>query len=163
MSAWTKLIDAATRFANRRGIYMGRRSTRLHVWIYRHTGGRLGGHVPGHRGARIVLVDHVGAKSGVLRTSPMMFHEEGDVVAVVASKAGQPTHPAWFHNLMANPDTTLQIGRDVRAVRARLASEAERKRLWSKFTAFYPGYDFYVELIAGRRELPIVLLEPRDA
>ena len=66
-----------------------------------------------------------------------------DSVAVVASKAGQPTNPAWFHNLKANPDTTIQIGREVRSVRARVATDEERERLWPQFVAFYPGYEFF--------------------
>lgn len=155
-----KLIDRVSQFANKRGLYLGRRSTRVHVWIYRRTGGRLGGHTPGHRDARIALVDHVGARSGVRRTSPLMYHEEDGVVVVVASKAGQPTHPAWFHNLRANPETTLQIGREVRAVRARVAGDEERRRLWPLCTAIYPGYGFFAELAKGRT-IPIVLLEPR--
>lgn len=77
---------------------------------------------------------------------------------VVASKAGQPT--AWYHNLMANPETTVQIGPEVRPVRARLAIEEERDRLWLEFLAFYPGYAFFREH-ARPRVIPIVLLEPR--
>jgi deazaflavin-dependent oxidoreductase (nitroreductase family) len=147
-------------FANKRGIYMGRRSTKLHVALYRRSSGKLGGHLPGWPEARIVLVDHIGAKSGVKRTSPLMFHKEGAAVAVVASKAGQPTHPAWFHNLRANPDTTIQIGSVIRKVRARVATEDERNRLWSRFVAFYPGYEFY-ERNAKGRTIPIVILDPR--
>jgi deazaflavin-dependent oxidoreductase (nitroreductase family) len=89
-----------------------------------------------------------------------MYHEEGDVVAVVASKAGQPTNPGWFHNLRANPDTTVQIGAEVRNVRARVASDEERERLWPKFVAFYPGYEFFQRSAKGRK-IPIVILEPR--
>ena len=157
------LVDRVSRFANRRGLYLGRRSARIHVWLYRHSGGRLGGHLPGNPKARIALVDHVGARSGKLRTSPLIYHEQNDVVAVVAvvaSKAGQPTHPAWFHNLVANPDTTLQIGREVHAVRARVASDDERRRLWPALTAVYPGYEFFAQLAKGRT-IPVVLLAPR--
>ena len=84
---------AITRRLNERGIYLGRRSGRMHAALYRRTGGRLGGRVPGYPGARVVLVDHVGAKSGVERTSPLMFVEDGNSVVVAAAKAGQPTHP----------------------------------------------------------------------
>ncbi len=154
------LVDRVSQFANRRGLYLGRRSARIHVWLYRHTGGRLGGHLPGHPRARIALVDHVGARSGRRRTSPLIYYEQDDVIVVVASKAGQSTHPAWFHNLVANPDTTLQIGREVRAVRARVAEDDERRRLWPALTALYPGYDFYARL-AGNRTIPIVLLARR--
>jgi F420H(2)-dependent quinone reductase len=79
----------------------------------------------------------------------------------VASKPGRPTNPAWFHNLMENPETALQIGAEVHPVRARLATEAERGRLWPQFDAFYPGYVTFRER-ARPREIPIVLLEPRD-
>jgi F420H(2)-dependent quinone reductase len=155
-----KLTAASSQLANKHGIYLGRRSTKLHVAAYRWSGGRIGGHLPGWPDARIVLVDHTGAKSGVRRTSPLMYHRDGDAVAVVASKAGQPTHPAWFHNLKANPDTTIQIGSVVSQVRARMASEAERDRLWAEFVAFYPGYEFFRHNARGRR-IPIVILDPR--
>ncbi len=89
-----------------------------------------------------------------------MYHEEGDAIAVAASKAGQPTHPAWFHNLKANPDTTIQIGAVARKVRARVATEEEHDRLWPQFVAFYPGYDFFQRSAKGRK-IPIVILDPR--
>src|SRR6187399_1524338 len=94
-----RIAASASELANRHGLYVGRRSAKLHTALYRRTGGRLGGHLPGWPQARILLLDHTGARSGVRRTSPVMFHEEGELVAVMASKAGQPTHPAWFHNL----------------------------------------------------------------
>ena len=77
-----------------------------------------------------------------------------------APRAGQPTHPAWFHNLMANPDTTIQIDSEVREVRARLATDEERDQLWKKMVAIYPGYDFYERNAKGRR-IPVVILDPR--
>lgn len=160
MPLYGRLTAATSQFLNEHGIYLGRRATRIHVALYRRSGGRIGGHLPGWPQARIVLVDHTGARSGRRRTSPLMYHEDGDAVAVVASKAGQPTNPAWFHNLKANPDTTIQIGPEVRDVRARVASDEERERLWPQFVDFYPGYEFFREH-AGDREIPIVILEPR--
>jgi deazaflavin-dependent oxidoreductase (nitroreductase family) len=155
-----RLTATTSQFANKRGLYLGRRSTKLHVAIYRRSGGRFGGHIPGWPEARIALVDHTGAKSGVKRTSPVMCLEDGDAIVVMASKAGQPTHPAWFHNLKANPDTTVQIGSVVREVRARVATGEERDRLWSKFVAMYPGSEFYRRNAKGR-QIPIVVLDPR--
>ncbi|HEV3128613.1 MAG TPA: nitroreductase/quinone reductase family protein [Solirubrobacteraceae bacterium] len=160
MTRLGRLVLAVSLFANRRGLYNGRRSTRVHVAVYRWSGGRLGGQIPGCPGARILLLDHIGARSHARRTSPLMYHREGDGVAVVASKAGQPTHPAWFHNLLANPDTTIQIGSAVRPVRARVAGEPERDRLWPEFVGFYPGYEAFQRMAAPRR-LPMVILEPR--
>jgi deazaflavin-dependent oxidoreductase (nitroreductase family) len=155
-----RVAVSASVFANERGIYLGRRSTKVHVAVYRRSGGKLAGHLPGLPAARILLLDHTGAKSGTRRTSPLMYPEDGDVLAVAASKGGQPTNPAWFHNLRANPDTTIQIGAEVRRVRARVASDEERDRLWPKFVAFYPGYES-LQRNAKRRKIPIVLLEPR--
>jgi F420H(2)-dependent quinone reductase len=159
-SPLARFAASSSQFANKRGIYLGRRSTKIHVALYRRSGGKIGGHLHGWPEARIVLVDHTGAKSGLRRTSPLMYHEDGDAVAVVASKGGQPTHPAWFHNLKANPDTTIQIGSEVREVRARVATDEERDRLWPKFVAFYPGYDFFQRNAKGRK-IPIVILDPR--
>ncbi|MFE3223877.1 nitroreductase/quinone reductase family protein [Nocardia sp. NPDC059228] len=154
------MVSALAQFANRRGVYAGRRSTKVHVRVYRWSRGSLGGHLPGRRGARILLLDHVGAKSGVRRTSPVMYVEAGDAVAIAASKAGQPVHPAWFHNLKANPDTVIQIGGQVLPVRARVADPGERDRLWPEFVAAVPDFAFYQQQ-AGERVIPVVLLETR--
>jgi deazaflavin-dependent oxidoreductase (nitroreductase family) len=81
-------------------------------------------------------------------------------LAVTASKGGQPTNPAWFHNLKANPETSIQVGPEVRHVRARVATDEERARLWPEFVGFYPGYDYLQRLADGRR-IPIVILETR--
>ena len=155
-----KLTSAIAEQANKRGIYAGRRTTKLHVALYRRTGGRIGGAIPGWPQARVALIDHTGAKSGIRRTSPLMYHEHGDAIVVAGSKGGQPTHPAWFHNLMAHRDTTVQIGREVRAVRARLAGGEERDRLWRELVEMFPGYEFY-RRNAGGRTIPIVVLDPR--
>lgn len=160
MTVLGKLTASSSEFANRRGVYLGPRSTRLHVALYRRSRGRLGNHVPGWPEARILLLDHTGARSGVMRTSPVMYHEDGDAAVVAASKAGQPTNPAWFHNLRANPDTTIQIGPEVRRVRARVASDEERERLWPQLVAFFPGYEFF-QRNAGARRIPVVILDPR--
>lgn len=155
-----RLNLAAADAMNDRGIYLGRRSTKVHAALYRRSGGRIGRKVPGFPGAEIALVDHRGAKTGISRTSPLMYCRDGEAVAVVASKAGQPTNPAWFHNLMANPETTVQIGSELHRMRARLADEEERERIWPKFVALYPGYESYRQH-AHPRVIPIVILDPR--
>lgn len=151
----------SSQMANRRGIYLGRRSTRVHVALYRWSRGRLGGHLPGWPAARIALLDHTGARTGRRRTSPLMFKELGGSIAVTASNAGQPRHPAWYHNLRANPETTIQVGRDVREVRARVAAGEERERIWQQFVDFFPGFEFYRDH-ARPREIPVVVLDPRQ-
>jgi deazaflavin-dependent oxidoreductase (nitroreductase family) len=160
MPSLGQLATSSSQFINKRGLYLGRRSTKLHVALYRRSGGRFGGHLPGWPEARVVLVDHTGAKSGIRRTSPLMYVEDGGAVAVMASKAGQSTHPAWFHNLKANPDTTIQIGSVVRDVRARIAAGDERDRLFAKFVELFPGTEFYQRNAKGRT-IPVVILDPR--
>lgn len=86
--------------------------------------------MPGRPGTRILLLDHTGAKSGIRRSSPLLDIEAGAAVAAAASKAGQPKHPGWYHNLRANPETTIRLGAEVRPVRARIAAEAEYPQLW---------------------------------
>jgi deazaflavin-dependent oxidoreductase (nitroreductase family) len=136
-----------------------RRAMGLHTWLYQVSGGRLGHTVPGV-GGRMLLLDHVGAKSGTERTSPLLYIRDGDDVVVVASKGGYPKHPAWYHNLMANPDTTVQVGRERRAVHARVADPEERERLWPVVVKSYHGYADYQARSTGR-EIPLVILEPR--
>jgi len=130
----------------------------VHTFLYRRTGGRLGHSFPGVRG-KMLLLDHVGAKSGTKRTSPLLYVEDGSDVVIVASKGGFPKHPAWFHNLMANPDTTVQIGSERRAVHARVATAEERDRLWALAVRAYHGYEDY--RARTDREIPLVVLEPR--
>ena len=107
----------------------------------------------------MLLLDHVGAKSGRSRTTPLLYVEDGADVAIVASKGGFPKNPAWFHNLTAHPDTTVQIGSERRPVHARVARPEERQRLWEKADRAYPGYADY--RARADREIPLVVLEPR--
>jgi deazaflavin-dependent oxidoreductase (nitroreductase family) len=131
----------------------------LHTALYRASGGRLGHTIPGVPG-KMLLLYHVGAKSGTKRTSPLLYIEDGEDVVIVASKGGFPKHPAWFHNLKANPDTTVQIGPERRPVHARVATEEERQRLWPVAVRAYRGYEDYQVRSKGR-EIPLVVLEPR--
>ena len=130
--------------------------TRAHVLTYRLTGGLVGHRIPGV--PQVLLLDHVGAKSGTKRTTPLSYLEDGDDVVIVASKGGAPRHPAWFHNLSANPDTTIQVGSRRTPVRARVATAEERARLWPKVVDLYGGYQGYQD--RTKREIPLVVLEP---
>jgi deazaflavin-dependent oxidoreductase (nitroreductase family) len=128
-----------------------------HAAVYRATHGLIGHRTPGLPPA--LLLDHVGAKTGRRRTSPLVYGRDGENVILVASKGGYPKHPAWFHNLKANPDTTIQIGSRRFDVHARVADAEERPRLWSLMVGVYGGYDAYQR--RTRREIPLVVLEPR--
>jgi deazaflavin-dependent oxidoreductase (nitroreductase family) len=131
----------------------------VHTFLYQRTGGRLGHTIPGVPG-KMLLLDHVGAKSGTKRTSPLLYVRDGEDLVVVASKGGFPKNPAWFHNLVANPDTTVQVGSEQCPVHARVAGAEERPRLWAKAVAGYHGYEDYAARSKGR-EIPLVVLEPR--
>jgi F420H(2)-dependent quinone reductase len=134
-----------------------RRMMGAHELVYLSTDGLIGHRFPGF--PPVLLVDHVGAKSGIRRTTPLAYVEDGDDIVLVASKGGHPRNPAWFHNLRANPDTTVQIGSERRAVHARVADPDERARLWPKAVAAYAGYRGYQE--RTERQIPLVILEPR--
>jgi deazaflavin-dependent oxidoreductase (nitroreductase family) len=136
-----------------------RRLMGVHTLLYRATHGMVGHHIPGL--APMLLLDHVGAKSGVKRTSPLLYIRDGDDLVIVASKGGYPKHPAWFHNLRANPDTTVQVGSERRAVHARVANAQERSRLWPRVVDAYSGYSDYQERTG--RKIPLVILERRTA
>jgi len=128
-----------------------------HTQIYRLTRGRIGHRFPG--AAPMLLLNHMGARSGTVRTAPLVYIEDGRDLVLVASKGGHPRNPGWYHNLRANPDTTVQVGAAIRPVHARVATAAERGRLWPLAVAAYSGYDGYQA--RTEREIPLVVLEPR--
>jgi deazaflavin-dependent oxidoreductase (nitroreductase family) len=128
-----------------------------HTAVYRATGGRIGHKFPGS--PPMLLLDHVGAKSGQKRTTPLVYVKDRENLVLVASKGGNPKNPAWFHNLRANPETTVQVGSQRRPVRAHVADEQERARLRPKAVETYSGYRDYQD--RTDREIPLVVLEPR--
>jgi F420H(2)-dependent quinone reductase len=129
----------------------------VHVLAYRLTGGLIGHHVPG--APPMLLLDHVGAKSGQSRTTPLAYLQDRKDMVIVASKGGHPKHPAWFHNLKANPETQVQVGSRRVPVTAKVATPAQRKRLWPKVVDMYGSYAGYQR--KTEREIPLVILKPR--
>jgi deazaflavin-dependent oxidoreductase (nitroreductase family) len=134
-----------------------RRAAGLHTAAYRATRGVVGHQLPGL--PPMLLLDHVGAKSGAHRTSPLVYVADGRDLVIVASKGGFGAHPAWLHNLRANPDTTVQVGSERRRVHARVATAEERRRLWPLALAVYPDWAVYQR--RTDREIPVLVLEPR--
>jgi F420H(2)-dependent quinone reductase len=132
----------------------------LHTALYKVSGGRLGHTIPGVPG-KMLLLDHVGAKSGTKRTAPLLYFRDGDDLVIVASKGGFPKNPAWYYNLKANPDTAVQVGSHHVPVHARVAEPQERERLWPMAVKAYRGYADYQVRSKGR-EIPLVILEPRQ-
>ena len=125
-----------------------------HVWMYRTSGGRLGS-----MGGTLVVLTTKGRKSGREWTVPLMGLDHGDGYLVAASAGGAPAHPAWYLNLQANPEVTVQRGKEVRKMIARTATPSERPDLWGRFLASYKGFAKYEE--RTDREIPVVILEPR--
>lgn len=128
-----------------------------HLIAYRATHGLVGHKFPGT--PPMLLVDHVGARSGRRRTSPLGYIRDGDAYVVVASKGGEPRNPSWFHNLRAHPDVTIQVGSRKLDVHARVATPEERARLWPRVVDAYGGYAGYQQRTS--RVIPLVILEPR--
>jgi deazaflavin-dependent oxidoreductase (nitroreductase family) len=135
-----------------------RRLMGVHTQVYRLTNGMIGHRFPG--APPMLLLDHVGAKSGTRRTTPLVYVDDSPDLVLVASKGGHPKHPAWYHNLRAHPDTSVQVGSERRPVHARVASPEERERLWPKAVRTYSGYRGYQE--RTERQIPLVILEPRS-
>jgi deazaflavin-dependent oxidoreductase (nitroreductase family) len=121
---------------------------------FRANGGKVGGPF---EGAPLLLLTTTGAKSGKKHTTPVMYLEDGDRVLVFASKAGAPSNPAWYHNLRANPEATVEVGTDTYRVAAEVLEGEERDRLYAKQAAAYPGFAEYQE--KTDRVIPVVALE----
>lgn len=138
-------------------------AARSQVWLYRRTNGRIGGKWRVMAGFRkpvpVLLLDHVGRKSGKQFTTPLLYLEDGPKLVVVASQGGMAENPQWFHNLKADPDTQVQVRAELRCVRARVASGAERAELWPRLVDLYADFDTYQAWTD--REIPVVVLEPR--
>ena len=113
------------------------------------------------RGRPVVVVTSVGAKSGKLRKTPLMRVEHDGTYAVVASQGGAPTHPYWYHNLVANPLVELQDGSVKKDYLAQLASGAERDEWWARANETWPDYASYQERTS--RTIPVFVLTPVDA
>jgi deazaflavin-dependent oxidoreductase (nitroreductase family) len=128
-----------------------------HTAAYRLTNGLIGHRPPG--APPMLLLDHTGAKSGRKRTTPLVYGEDGENLILVASKGGFPKNPAWFYNLKANPETTVQVGSHRLSVQAREAQEGEEyERLWKLMVGVYRGYEGYKR--RTERRIPLIVLEP---
>ncbi|MBO0856148.1 MAG: nitroreductase family deazaflavin-dependent oxidoreductase [Nocardia sp.] len=126
-----------------------------HVRLYRETAGESGYL---WNGVPTLLLTTTGRRSGAPRTSALIFGRDGQNYLVVASVGGMPRHPAWYHNLRAQPRAQIQVGADHHRVLARTATEAEKPRLWQIMTDLWPNYDVYQS--RTDRVIPVVVLEP---
>lgn len=140
--------------------YLGK----ANVAAYRATGGRIGGKwrvgsaFP--RGVPVLLLDHRGRKSNKLYTTPLLYLRDGENIIVVASQGGLPRDPQWFRNLVTEPETAVQVGKERFDVVAHVATAAERADVWPKLVAMYSDFDAYQAWTD--REIPVVILTPRS-
>jgi deazaflavin-dependent oxidoreductase (nitroreductase family) len=123
---------------------------------FRANGGKVGGNFAG---APLLLLHTTGAKSGSERISPMMYQQAGDDWAVFASYAGRDINPAWYHNLKAHPEVSIEVGTDTIPVTARDLTGEERSTIWEQQKRAYPGFAEYEQKTA--RTIPVVLLSRR--
>ena len=120
---------------------------------FRSNEGKVGGNF---EGAPLLLLHSTGAKTGAKRISPMMYQQLPDAMAVFASKAGADSNPAWYHNLLANPRATVEVGTETFDVEARVAGDAEREPIWAEQKLRYPGFAGYEKKTS--RQIPVMIL-----
>jgi deazaflavin-dependent oxidoreductase (nitroreductase family) len=128
---------------------------RLNILVYRLSGGRIGGKMGK---APILILHHRGRNTGKERATPVLYLADGNDLVVVGSKGGTDKDPHWFRNLIAGGETEVEVGRDRRRVRPRLAEPAERERLWPRLVDMYPDYAEYQTFTD--RTIPVAILEP---
>lgn len=121
---------------------------------FRANGGKVGGMFAG---APLLLLTTTGAKSGQPRTTPLVYTTDGDRIVIIASKGGAPTSPDWYHNLVANPAATIELGHETLPVRARVTEGEERQRLFDQQAALMPNFAEYQQNTT--RQIPVVVLE----
>jgi deazaflavin-dependent oxidoreductase (nitroreductase family) len=155
MAAGSKVLDALPKSAQGRAWSAIQIS---HLTLFRASGRRLGTQLGR---VRVLFLHHRGAKTGRERISPLLYVEDGQNLAIIASKGGHVRHPAWFHNLNANPNVEVELKGGVREVHARVAEGAERDRIWKTAASVWPDYDRY-QRRAPHRKIPVVVLEPRS-
>jgi deazaflavin-dependent oxidoreductase (nitroreductase family) len=127
-----------------------------HIKTYVATDGAEGHEF--RNGAPILLLTVLGRTSGIWRRTALIYGRSGDSYVVVASKGGDPKHPAWYSNLVAHPEVHVQVKGEKFTARARTASGEERGRLWEVMTGIWPDYNDYQTKTS--REIPVVVLDP---
>jgi deazaflavin-dependent oxidoreductase (nitroreductase family) len=110
-------------------------------------------------GQTLLLLHHTGAKSGTERVNPLVYQQVGDSLAIFGSAAGGPRHPDWYYNLVAHPDTTVEVGTGTINVRARVADPDERATIYDRQKEIASNFADY-EKSAAPREIPVILLDP---
>ncbi len=123
---------------------------------FRANGGQVGGPFAG---APMLLLHTIGAKSGTERINPMMYQAVGESFAVFASRAGDVRNPDWYHNLLAHPEVSVEVGTETIEVTARVLDPEEREPIWQDQKTRYPGFAEYEAKTT--RVIPVVMLDRR--
>jgi len=124
---------------------------------FRANHGRVGGRFEGRT---LLLLHPRGAKTGAKRVNPVGYQRlSEDSVAIFPSKGGAPTNPDWYHNIVANPDVTVELGTETFSARARIAEDSERDSIWERQKRDWPAFAEYEEKTEGIREIPVVVLD----
>lgn len=121
---------------------------------FRANEGKVGGQFAGRP---LLLLSTTGARSGQIRTSPLAYTTDGERYVIIASKGGAPTHPDWYHNLVANPIVTVEVGTEQFEARATITEGEERTRLFNQMAEQMPGFAEYQR--KAERQIPVVVLE----
>jgi deazaflavin-dependent oxidoreductase (nitroreductase family) len=121
---------------------------------FRSSGGKVGGPFAG---APMIIVTHTGAKSGKTHTTPLVYSTDGDRYVIIASKAGAPMNPGWYHNLIAHPEVTVEVGNEKFKAKAVEARGAERDRLFNAQATLMPQFNEYQKNTS--RKIPVLALE----
>lgn len=127
----------------------------LHVFVYRLTGGRIGGKM---WGAPVMLLTTLGRRSGKYRTTPVLFLQKEHDWVIVASNVGRPKNPTWYYNLKEDPTLTIRVRDQVMKAHAREASADETEQLWPSLAKMYLAYSDYQKKTS--RRIPVLVLEP---
>jgi deazaflavin-dependent oxidoreductase (nitroreductase family) len=121
---------------------------------FRSSGGKVSGQFAG---APMIIITHKGAKSGNTYTSPLVYSKDGDRYVIIASKAGAPKNPSWYHNLVAHPEVTVEIGSEKFKAKASEARGAERDRLFAAQAKMMPQFNEYQKKTS--RKIPVLVLD----
>jgi deazaflavin-dependent oxidoreductase (nitroreductase family) len=133
---------------------MSDHNTRI-IEEFRANGGKVGGPF---EGTPMVILHTIGARSGQERVNPLVYQADGDALVIFASKGGAPDNPAWYHNVVAHPEVTVEVGTTTEPRKARVATGDERERLWSRQKELIPGFADYEA--RTDRQIPVIVLDP---
>lgn len=120
---------------------------------FRENGGKVGGHFVN---TPLLLLHTVGAKSGEARLNPAAYFTENDRYIIIASKGGAPNHPDWYHNIVANPEVSVEVGTEKFQALATEAEEPQRTQLYEKMVALNPGFAEYLKKTT--RTIPVIIV-----